>query len=273
MLFIHGHQWRDIVNVNAMSSYSSSSESSGAGVLIRPIQVSDQARRELRESLEDGEMVGPFGHLVTVFFVFFCLDFCVGCGGKFLEASMRWERRRTDNWYLVSLSHFLIQIDALRCHARQAPKAQREREGVGDWDRTLLMWLYIETIFINFQCSVRLYLNWLWWIMMNRPFFDTSHTFDILSFRSMVWWWNVAMATWGSHWFASNTQYWSQETQEPSNKYKPRPPHGCCHVSAACHFSCEPVVFPSFSETLDCFALSRRFIKRTRFQCCFCRGI
>lgn len=127
MLFIHGHQWRDIVNVNAMSSYSSSSESSGAGVLIRPIQVSDQARRELRESLEDGEMVGPFGHLVTVFFVFFCLDFCVGCGGKFLEASMRWERRRTDNWYLVSLSHFLIQIDALRCHARQAPKAQRER--------------------------------------------------------------------------------------------------------------------------------------------------
>lgn len=181
--------------------------------------------------------------------VFFCVGFLLGflcrLWWKILEASVRGER----------------------CPAI-TKSTERERGRLGQNARKC------DFILKQFSSTFNAWIDFdgSWWTVH----FSTltfQYTFDILSCRSMVWWWNVATATWGSHWFASNTpQQWGQENQEPSNKYKPRPPHGCCHVSVACHFSCEPVVSPSFSETLDCSALSTRFVKWTWFQCCFCRG-
>ncbi len=172
---MHGHQqWRHIVDIKtwtlAMSSYSSSSDSSGAGVLIRPFQVSDQARRELRESLEDGEMMGIWSR----FFVWVFAWIWCSCPGKFWKQA--WDKK--EEWqFILSFTEPFPHSNCcttVPCPASPKSTEKREREKKTGTERSFNVTSYSND-FHQFSCDFNA-LSSCSWIQ-----FDDS------------WWWIISV--------------------------------------------------------------------------------
>ena len=145
-----------------------------------------------------------WAHLVTWSLFFSCCFFAwifvsvVGCGGKFWKQA--WDEKG-EGQLILSFTEPFPRSNWCTTVPCTASTKSTEREGVGDWDRTLLMWLYIETISSTFNA-----LSGCIWI-------DFDESWWTVHFSTPVWHDSSTLSTssLSGAWFGGGTSQWLRE--------------------------------------------------------------